>query len=121
ICLALSRCVFVFCFFFQAEDGIRDFHVTGIQTCALPIFLLGGGGVPGGDIHDATARRWTACGLRPCRDPLGWPIGGARSVLLSEIGRASCRERVSMWAVCGGLIAKHDRHTETLVVGWCSV
>src|SRR6266511_5792950 len=29
-------------FFFQAEDGIRDFHVTGVQTCALPI--LGGGG-----------------------------------------------------------------------------
>src|SRR5690606_11721210 len=27
---------FVF-FFFQAEDGIRDFHVTGVQTCALPI------------------------------------------------------------------------------------
>src|SRR5690606_40474622 len=26
--------------FFQAEDGIRDFHVTGVQTCALPIFLL---------------------------------------------------------------------------------
>src|SRR5690606_41159333 len=26
------------CFFFQAEDGIRDFHVTGVQTCALPIF-----------------------------------------------------------------------------------
>src|SRR5690606_9689584 len=24
-------------FFFQAEDGIRDFHVTGVQTCALPI------------------------------------------------------------------------------------
>src|SRR5690606_40085011 len=24
--------------FFQAEDGIRDFHVTGVQTCALPIF-----------------------------------------------------------------------------------
>src|SRR5690606_37115505 len=23
--------------FFQAEDGIRDFHVTGVQTCALPI------------------------------------------------------------------------------------
>src|SRR5207253_7456411 len=31
---------FVFCsvFFFQAEDGIRDGHVTGVQTCALPIF-----------------------------------------------------------------------------------
>src|SRR5690606_39691457 len=26
-------------FFFQAEDGIRDFHVTGVQTCALPIFF----------------------------------------------------------------------------------
>src|SRR5690606_39989478 len=30
------RVVFVV-FFFQAEDGIRDFHVTGVQTCALPI------------------------------------------------------------------------------------
>src|SRR5690625_4217421 len=29
-------CVFVF---FQAEDGIRDGHVTGVQTCALPIFI----------------------------------------------------------------------------------
>src|SRR5690606_40198881 len=27
-------------FFFQAEDGIRDFHVTGVQTCALPILLV---------------------------------------------------------------------------------
>src|SRR6266478_9121749 len=26
-----------FCFFFQAEDGIRDLTVTGVQTCALPI------------------------------------------------------------------------------------
>src|SRR5690606_40458548 len=25
---------------FQAEDGIRDFHVTGVQTCALPILLV---------------------------------------------------------------------------------
>src|SRR5690606_40004171 len=24
--------------FFRAEDGIRDFHVTGVQTCALPIY-----------------------------------------------------------------------------------
>src|SRR5690606_16509210 len=31
-------CFFFCCFFFfQAEDGIRDFHVTGVQTCALPI------------------------------------------------------------------------------------
>src|SRR5207244_8387993 len=34
--------VFLFClffFFFQAEDGIRDDLVTGVQTCALPIFV----------------------------------------------------------------------------------
>src|SRR5256884_1764880 len=30
--------VFVLFFFFQAEDGIRDVAVTGVQTCALPIF-----------------------------------------------------------------------------------
>src|SRR6267154_5937706 len=29
----------VFCFFFQAEDGIRDGRVTGVQTCALPILV----------------------------------------------------------------------------------
>src|SRR2546422_6450578 len=29
--------LFVFFFFFQAEDGIRDVAVTGVQTCALPI------------------------------------------------------------------------------------
>src|SRR2546429_1322443 len=29
-----------FFFFFQAEDGIRDVAVTGVQTCALPIYLL---------------------------------------------------------------------------------
>src|ERR1039457_7359807 len=27
------------CFFFQAEDGIRDYKVTGVQTCALPICI----------------------------------------------------------------------------------
>src|SRR5690554_2851007 len=32
-----SHCVGI-CFFFQAEDGIRDADVTGVQTCALPIF-----------------------------------------------------------------------------------
>src|SRR2546422_1329548 len=30
---------FIFFFFFQAEDGIRDVAVTGVQTCALPIWL----------------------------------------------------------------------------------
>src|SRR3989442_9793670 len=35
---AKASCVFFF--FFQAEDGIRDADVTGVQTCALPIYLL---------------------------------------------------------------------------------
>src|SRR5690625_7098186 len=33
----LIICYFIVFFFFQAEDGIRDGHVTGVQTCALPI------------------------------------------------------------------------------------
>src|SRR2546425_4990914 len=33
-----------FFFFFQAEDGIRDKLVTGVQTCALPIWALGTSG-----------------------------------------------------------------------------
>src|SRR2546430_1306552 len=32
-----ARCTHVLFFFFQAEDGIRDLTVTGVQTCALPI------------------------------------------------------------------------------------
>src|SRR5690606_39529045 len=39
-CLVNCGLYFLLCldfFFFQAEDGIRDFHVTGVQTCALPI------------------------------------------------------------------------------------
>src|SRR2546422_8238375 len=34
---AFSVCYVTFFFFFQAEDGIRDVAVTGVQTCALPI------------------------------------------------------------------------------------
>src|SRR2546430_10387046 len=33
----VNRSICVVCFFFQAEDGIRDLTVTGVQTCALPI------------------------------------------------------------------------------------
>src|SRR5207245_3726247 len=36
VCLFVV-CIFVLVFFFQAEDGIRDATVTGVQTCALPI------------------------------------------------------------------------------------
>src|SRR2546422_1139122 len=34
----MSLILYIF-FFFQAEDGIRDVAVTGVQTCALPIFI----------------------------------------------------------------------------------
>src|SRR2546422_2775818 len=43
VLLGLQVCVcvvFCFFFFFQAEDGIRDVAVTGVQTCALPIWLV---------------------------------------------------------------------------------
>src|SRR6201994_5199290 len=36
--IELVYLIFFFFFFFQAEDGIRDVAVTGVQTCALPIF-----------------------------------------------------------------------------------
>src|SRR5690625_5346760 len=39
-----------FVFFFQAEDGIRDGHVTGVQTCALPIFAALLGASPGASV-----------------------------------------------------------------------
>src|SRR2546421_6220752 len=40
VCTCAFGCVVIVClffFFFQAEDGIRDLIVTGVQTCALPI------------------------------------------------------------------------------------
>ena len=38
-CFFVLEFVVLFFFFFQAEDGIRDWSVTGVQTCALPISL----------------------------------------------------------------------------------
>src|SRR5256886_6432554 len=35
-----ARCCCLLFFFFQAEDGIRDLTVTGVQTCALPISFI---------------------------------------------------------------------------------
>src|SRR5207248_7072600 len=62
--------LFLVCFFFfQAEDGIRDRTVTGVQTCALPIFWPGGAGF-----------RPRGASTRPSR-PLGrcrqWPAARA--------------------------------------------
>src|SRR5690606_40966697 len=60
---------FRFSFFFQAEDGIRDFHVTGVQTCALPIFRIPVLRKVEADLHVELdmpgARDPSGCGLRP--------------------------------------------------------
>src|SRR6266566_9090091 len=63
--------VFFFFFFFQAEDGIRDYKVTGVQTCALPIWgrcrtVRPGGQHPGQTEH----RRGTpTAGATPRYEP----------------------------------------------------
>src|SRR5688500_20199740 len=79
-------------FFFQAEDGIRDYKVTGVQTCALPIYLREGSI----DRHrrfgvDIAALRHRL-GLVRCAGLRRQP--GAAECVDGEIGRASCRERV---------------------------
>src|SRR5699024_11862420 len=52
-------------FFFQAEDGIRGRNVTGVQTCALPIW---GFSTACGSISDSD-RPAGGAGSRPCRNP----------------------------------------------------
>src|SRR2546421_2026437 len=87
-------------FFFQAEDGIRDLIVTGVQTCALPIFgladergaLLHHDGVVGGGGGSEHAHLGGGGGQRRGEASLG-PRGRAH-VVVPQIGRASCRERV---------------------------
>src|SRR5699024_688130 len=65
-CLVLvrsgSRSSFRYFFFFQAEDGIRDRNVTGVQTCALPISAVGGDlAVARVKAHDDVAWKSAAC------------------------------------------------------------
>src|SRR5207253_6562371 len=93
-------------FFFQAEDGIRDGHVTGVQTCALPISVAISGvcltaveiaaGRIGFDVVPESLARTSladlAAGDRVNVEPAlraGEPLGGH----YVQIGRASCRER----------------------------
>src|SRR5438046_7903820 len=88
-------------FFFQAEDGIRDWSVTGVQTCALPI-LGGSGAAPTISVADGgiTSAKLApnAIGAANIADGSLPPakISGTAAVLGSntfKIGRASCRER----------------------------
>src|SRR5690349_24923291 len=52
-------------FFFQAEDGIRDLYVTGVQTCALPIWATRGGVVHVSVV--ATNRQTSSAGIARAR------------------------------------------------------
>src|SRR5205807_5523630 len=56
-----------FFFFFQAEDGIRDYKVTGVQTCALPIFSPAPGQQRDGRRSRACAGRGAPPAGRPSR------------------------------------------------------
>ena len=69
-------------FFFQAEDGIRDDLVTGVQTCALPILLLRCPSLRIFRDEVVSSAKDIGCEVRPQLDND------------REIGRASCRERV---------------------------
>src|SRR5690606_39307049 len=92
-------------FFFQAEDGIRDFHVTGVQTCALPIsqrvdvtFRWIEKDMEGRVLVDEAATygvRYTfPIELEHLLARAGFEAIDVRGGY-DEIGRASCRERVS--------------------------
>src|SRR5262249_59464450 len=88
-------------FFFQAEDGIRDWSVTGVQTCALPICqLLLMSPVLLLKAVTPVASSARSAALRPQRGSSttrAWftvsLIVEERTSTCDEIGRASCRER----------------------------
>src|SRR5690554_8170026 len=80
--------IFFFFFFFQAEDGIRDADVTGVQTCALPIYAV----TP---VADRAALRHTT------RDHL--PITGWLTPSLGVIGGLSSRGFTSA-PICAELL-----------------
>src|SRR2546429_3066650 len=95
---AMNVCI-VFFFFFQAEDGIRDVAVTGVQTCALPICFSTV--QQASEAFDAINADYE----RHCRAArkLAETYFDAKQVVAKilshalmddEIGRASCRERV---------------------------
>src|SRR5690606_39596103 len=91
-------------FFFQAEDGIRDFHVTGVQTCALPIYVANENYYA---LEEPTSLntlellpKLMQMGVRAIkiegrqRSP-AYVAQVTRVWRDAKIGRASCRERVS--------------------------
>src|SRR5437868_10307651 len=95
--------MFFFFFFFQAEDGIRDRNVTGVQTCALPILRSAELGERFVDARPVGRRERPGEERRAREDTdarVARHVKRARRILPREdveIGRASCRERVERW------------------------
>src|SRR4051794_41189084 len=98
----------IFFFFFQAEDGIRDGRVTGVQTCALPILSSDACELPPASVArvsmPACAAAVTAIWASALRAGL---------IIVEEIGRASCRERVENSGGAGSLKKKKKREVES--------
>src|SRR5690606_39715906 len=102
-------------FFFQAEDGIRDFHVTGVQTCALPILheklrplLLWVGFLAIVFANRPANAQWSTDRMRAALTHADTLIarevdrGALPGAVFLEIGRASCRGRGEISMVGGG-------------------
>src|SRR5437762_9394492 len=96
-------------FFFQAEDGIRDTSVTGVQTCALPISRSRVGGMSVADAVGYACVTQAILMVAPQWGPVGVAanvrsgqiaVDLLRPVDLVQIGRASCRE--GGWLAGGG-------------------
>src|SRR2546429_2341582 len=91
-----------FSFFFQAEDGIRDVAVTGVQTCALPIYMYSVASdqfsPPYTGFANYTDAPPTVQGVPQMQlsNPFtsAFPVVPSYGKAYGEIGRASCRERV---------------------------
>src|SRR5437764_1596600 len=87
-------------FFFQAEDGIRDTSVTGVQTCALPIsYTLELKNLVGPQCFSVQGYRRNRIYpdfvvQKGKNAQLNFPFDTVLVVESKEIGRASCRERV---------------------------
>src|SRR5690349_23967461 len=81
-------------FFFQAEDGIRYLYVTGVQTCALPIFGVVEPTIA--RLNGSTSQTSSLCATDPyaMRRPFGDSAICSPCTADDKIGRASCRERV---------------------------
>ena len=97
--------VVVVVFFFQAEDGIRDRDVTGVQTCALPISSLDRwravAGSPNfgvnfrGQNNEEVGGQYSGVATCTTGLPLIREFEASEDCIKAvEIGRASCRERV---------------------------